>query len=114
MIQRLRHKGEIIGYRRTIGKMVFYSRDLYGWNGAPIEFDTTENSTEYKDINARLIFENDVLNIRQKSSGREAVYVIKIKNDTCRLIHYNEETDADISALQSSDYAVKIVGFLEQ
>ena len=64
MVHRLVQYGEVVGYLRVEGSYSFYSKDLYGWNGKVIEFDSKEKDSGYRDVNNQRIFQGDVIRIR--------------------------------------------------
>jgi hypothetical protein len=113
MISRLRFNDEMVGYKKVVVSSVFFSKDLYGWNGKKLEFDTEEKSTPYKDKNAQLIFENDVLNLKEKSTLSERLYVVKLVENQFELIGFNHEFKLAISTINSGEYSVTKVGLLE-
>lgn len=113
MITRIRLNNEMVGYKRVEGNMILFSKDLYGWNGAEINYNQEEKSTDYKDKNAQLIFENDVLEIRNKGEENGLLYYMDFENDNPTLKGYNGENHLSNEVLQSRNFSVKKIGFLE-
>ena len=114
MITRIRLDNEVVGYKREEANYVFFSKDLYGWNGKEIDYNQEEKSTAYKDKNAKLIFENDVLEIKNKKEDSGHLYYIQFSNEELTLKAYNNGDSLKISTLLSNEYSIKKIGFLEK
>lgn len=112
MIRRIRWKGELVGYVRKAGSFTLYSKDLYGWNGNKIVFDQEEKATDFKDKNAQLIFENDVINVKEKLTDSNRMFVVIHRDNTFYLQEYNSEKTEKIGLLFSEEISIKKVGYL--
>lgn len=62
-LARLRIDEQIVGYSKKKGNYTFYSTDQFGWNGSPIDFQFQDLATNFLDINRKIIFENDIIEL---------------------------------------------------
>lgn len=113
MITRIRLDNEVVGYKRVEGNYILFSKDLYGWNGLEINYNQSEKSTVFKDKNAQVIFENDVLEIRDKNEKSGLMYYVSFKEDVIILKAYNTEENLYSDVLMNRNYTVKKIGYLE-
>ncbi|MGB0933243.1 MAG: hypothetical protein ACPGU5_03115 [Lishizhenia sp.] len=58
---RLRTGNTIVGYKKQMGNFMFYSKDLYGWNGKEIDFEFEDDFTGFKDKHDRKLFVEDIV-----------------------------------------------------
>lgn len=113
MITRIRLNNEVVGYKRIEGNYTLFSKDLYGWNGTEIQYNQEEKSTDFKDKNAQLIFENDVLEIKDKKEANGFLYYVSYKENEVILNPYNTEEKVRNEVLMNRDFSIKKIGYLE-
>ena len=65
LIFRLLKENDIVGYMKYMSpKMIFFSKDLYGWSAGEISYDDKDTHIHLKDKNQQLLFENDLFKHR--------------------------------------------------
>lgn len=66
---RLRVADKIVGYKKQIQQIDFYSKDQYAWNGKELEFEIQDPFTGYFDKNRRAIYSEDIVEFQNENDS---------------------------------------------
>lgn len=55
-----------MGYARIENGSLFYSKDLFWWNGVRIDHSEKDEFSGYRDINKRPLFAHDIVTLKSK------------------------------------------------
>ena len=58
---RLRQGVQIVGYMRSVGRLTFYSKDSFWWNGSSVDYTTMDKWSGLKDRNNTQLFAGDIV-----------------------------------------------------
>ena len=112
MVQ-LRLDGKIVGYKRILKNVTLFSKDGYGWNGKPITFNTTDKSANLRDKNAKRLFVNDVISLRDKTTQEEELLVIQEEDGCVVFVSYNyPEEEWSKEDIEAKDKSITRVGYI--
>jgi hypothetical protein len=89
---RLRIEDQIVGYRKEIEGISFYSKDSFWWSGNAIESSQQDACMFLKDKNNRVLYEQDIIQF----STHPTLYFI---------LHF----DATLSTFQLIDFETKSI-----
>lgn len=74
---KLYRNGEVVGYRRQVGRAHFFSDDGYIWSGKPIAFEQAHPETGLRDRSDMRVFDGDCVMLTGLSGDRRPqAYVI--------------------------------------
>ncbi len=67
---RLRQDNKIVGFKKQIHSLTFYSKDEYAWAGLPIEYNNHDRFTGFFDNNRRAIYAEDIIELTKKEENK--------------------------------------------
>ncbi len=102
-LRRLRRGRRIVGYSRTEIGTTYFSKDLFWWNGAPIDHEERDEYCGYRDLKNRFLFAEDI--IAFKKHGLLAplrYYRIERTHNDWKLIGIHHDEQLPITALDTA------------
>lgn len=66
---RLRLADKIVGFKKQIHQIDFYSKDQYAWNGKELAFEIQDPFTGYFDKNRRAIYSEDIVEFHDPNNS---------------------------------------------
>jgi hypothetical protein len=83
--ERLLLRERIAGFRRRLGGMTMYSKDGYGWNATPIEYDAVQFEASFRGPSLR-VFHGDIVEMPYRYDAqehRELVVLVPRPGEDC-------------------------------